>query len=202
MEILIATNNQDKIREITRVFQLPGVNLHTLADFPDFPAVEEDGNTLTENALKKARMLADYTGFATIADDTGLEVAALGGLPGVRSSRYAGEKATYAQNVAQLIRTMRDIPVSARQARFRCIAVFYHPTLTLIEEGQIEGMILDEPRGTGGFGYDPVFLIPSLGKTFAELDLRTKNSISHRGQAFSRLAQKLERHLNAFNFKD
>lgn len=192
MDILIATNNRDKIREIKQVFLLPEVVWHTLDEFPDSPIVVEDGNTLFENAFKKAYMTAEFTGLPTIADDTGLEVDALNGRPGVFSARFAGENATYTQNVAKLLEVMQTVPDSERQAHFRCVAVYYRPGLTLSEEGRIDGIILRQVRGTGGFGYDPVFYIPETGRTFAEMDLSEKNSISHRGQAFARLAKKLQ----------
>ncbi|MCK9560131.1 MAG: RdgB/HAM1 family non-canonical purine NTP pyrophosphatase [Candidatus Marinimicrobia bacterium] len=192
MDILIATNNRDKIREIKRVFVLPEVVWHTLDEFPNSPVVVEDGNTLFENALKKAYMVAEFAGLPTIADDTGLEVDALNGQPGVFSARFAGENATYAQNVNKLLEVMQTVPDSQRQAHFRCIAVYYRPDLTLSEEGRIDGIILRQARGKGGFGYDPVFFLPEIGRTFAEMDLSEKNLISHRGQAFARLAQKLK----------
>lgn len=192
MDILIATNNRDKVREIKRVFDIPGVVLHTLDEFPDCPKVVEDGNTLLENALKKASMVAEFTGLPTIADDTGLEVEALNGQPGVFSARFAGEEATYAQNVAKLLAVMQAVPDADRQAHFRCVAVYFRPDLTVSEEGRIDGMILRERRGEGGFGYDPIFFVPEAGLTFAEMPLSDKNAISHRGQAFARLAAKLK----------
>jgi len=192
MDILIATNNRDKISEIKEVFLLPGLVWHILDEFPNCPRVVEDGNTLFENALKKALMIAEFTGLPTIADDTGLEVDALNGQPGVFSARFAGEGATYAQNVAKLLEVMQGVPDSQRQAHFRCVAVYYRPDLTVSAEGRIDGIILRQVRGKGGFGYDPVFWVPKLGRTFAEMDLNEKNAISHRGQAFARLAQKLK----------
>lgn len=192
MNILIATNNRDKVREIKQAFQMPALIIHTLDEFPDCPQVVEDGNTLFENALKKASMVAKFTGLPTIADDTGLEVDALDGQPGVYSARFAGEQATYAQNVAKLLEVMQSIPDSERQAHFRCVAVYYRPDLMVTEEGRIDGIILRNVRGNGGFGYDPVFYVPSIDRTFAEMDLAAKNAISHRGQAFRRLSATLK----------
>jgi len=192
MNILIATNNRDKVREIKQAFQMPALIIHMLDEFPDCPQVVEDGNTLFENALKKASMVAKFTGLPTIADDTGLEVDALDGQPGVYSARFAGEQATYAQNVAKLLEVMQSIPDSERQAHFRCVAVYYRPDLMVTEEGRIDGIILRNVRGKGGFGYDPVFYVPSIGRTFAEMDLAAKNAISHRGQAFRRLSATLK----------
>ncbi len=192
-KILISSNNPDKIKEIRAIFRLPGVELLTLADFPDAPEVIEDGNTLSENALKKASMLNEFSGLPTIADDTGLEVNGLNGQPGVYSARYAGENASYADNVQKLIREIQNVPEERRSARFRTVAVFYHPEIVLRAEGTIEGQILTEQRGQNGFGYDPIFYVPAYRKTLAELSPREKNAISHRGQAFTRLYQSLRK---------
>jgi len=191
MKLLISSNNQDKIREIRSIFQLPGVELITLESFPDAPIVEEDGNTLLENALKKASMLSKFTGLPTISDDTGLEVDALNGRPGVYSARFAGENASYDDNVEKMLREMQSVPEKDRTARFRTVAVFYHPDLTIHEEGVLEGYILSLRRGRGGFGYDPIFYVPGKNKTLAEMSHDEKNAISHRGQAFSRLYKSL-----------
>ncbi len=195
VKILISSNNQDKIKEIRNIFQLPGIELIALDKFPNAPEVIEDGNTLYDNALKKASMLAEFTGLPTISDDTGLEVDALGGKPGVYSSRFAGENASYDDNVKKLIREIMPFPEEKRTARFRTVAVFYQTDMVIVEEGVIEGTILTERRGSGGFGYDPIFYIPEKGKTFAELYHNEKNAISHRGQAFSRLYTSLQRQL-------
>lgn len=192
-KILISSNNPDKIKEIRAIFRLPGVELLTLADFPGAPEVIEDGNTLSENALKKASMLNEFSGLPTIADDTGLEVDGLNGQPGVYSARYAGENASYADNVQKLIREIQIVPEERRSARFRTVAVFYHPEIVLRAEGTIEGQILTEQRGQNGFGYDPIFYVPAYRKTLAELSPREKNAISHRGQAFTRLYQSLRK---------
>lgn len=193
MKLLISSNNQDKIKEIKSIFQLPGVELLTLADFPGAPDVVEDGNTLYENALKKASMLCEFSGLPTIADDTGLEVDSLGGHPGVYSARYAGENASYNDNIEKLIREIQKVPENRRTARFRTVAVFYHPELILRAEGTIEGYILSKRRGSNGFGYDPIFFVPTRNKTLAEMSAAEKNAISHRGQAFSRLYQLLQK---------
>jgi len=192
VKILISSNNRDKIREIRNIFELPRVQLITLDAYPGAPEVIEDGNTLYENALKKAMMLTEFTGLPTISDDTGLEVDALGGRPGVYSSRYAGENASYDDNVEKLIREIGAFPAEKRTARFRTVAVFYHPDRVISEEGTVEGLILTERRGAGGFGYDPIFYIPEKGKTFAELTTGEKNAISHRGKAFTRLCTSLQ----------
>lgn len=193
MKLLISSNNQDKIKEIKSIFQLPGVELLTLADFPGAPDVVEDGNTLYENALKKASMLCEFSGLPTIADDTGLEVDSLGGHPGVYSARYAGKNASYNDNIEKLIREIQKVPENRRTARFRTVAVFYHPELILRAEGTIEGYILSKRRGSNGFGYDPIFFVPTRNKTLAEMSAAEKNAISHRGQAFSHLYQLLQK---------
>jgi len=195
MKILISSNNQDKINEIRAIFQLPDVDLVTLDSFPNAPDVVEDGNTLYENALKKASMLYEFSGLPTISDDTGLEVDALNGRPGVYSARFAGENASYDDNVEKMIREMQSVPEKDRTARFRTVAVFYHPDLIVHEEGVIEGTILSERHGNGGFGYDPIFYIHEKNKTLADMSHDEKNAISHRGQAFSRLYKSLIKQL-------
>ncbi len=187
--VVLATRNRDKLREIARLLDPKQFELLTLDDFDDFPEVEEDGTTLEENALKKAREVAAATGLLTVADDTGLEVDALGGQPGVYSSRYAGEKAMYADNVQKLLRELRGVPQEKRTARFRCVAAIVDGSRQVTVEGVCEGLILEEPRGEGGFGYDPVFYVPELGKTFAEMDTEEKNAVSHRGKAFRKAAE-------------
>jgi len=164
MDILISSNNKDKIKEIKKIFDNPNVNLITLNKFPEFPEVIEDGNTLYENALKKAKVLFELTGIPTIADDTGLEVDALDGAPGVYSARFAGEDVTYDENVTKLLSVMENVEIEKRTARFRTVAVFYSDNLVFHETGAIEGKILRERQGVGGFGYDPVFYVENLRK--------------------------------------
>lgn len=192
MDILIASSNKDKIREIRLILQLPDVNLRTLDEFPGAPEVTEDGNTLYENALKKASVLAEFTGLPTISDDTALEVDALNGRPGIFSARYAGQKATYKDNVEKMIKDLSAVPEKDRKARFRTVAVFYHPEIVVSEEGIVEGVILTECHGKGGFGYDPIFFVPEKGKTYAEMSSDEKNSISHRGKAFRKLHKSIK----------
>lgn len=195
MKILIASHNQDKVQEIRNIFKLPELQFTTVAELAGAPRIIEDGNTLFENALKKASMLSEFSGLPTIADDTGLEVDALGGKPGLFASRYAGEGATYDDNIDKLIREISQFPASQRTARFRTVAVFFHPQLMIAEEGQLEGTILTRRRGTGGFGYDPIFFLSQKGKTLAELTPAEKNALSHRGQAFRRLYQAVQQKL-------
>jgi len=195
MKLLISSNNQDKIKEIRAIFRIPGVELCTLDSVPGAPEVVEDGNTLYDNAFKKASMLQQFSGMPTLADDTGLEVDALDGRPGVYSARFAGENASYDDNVEKLIQSLRHVPLEKRTARFRTVAVFVHPDMTCYEEGVLDGIILTEGRGRRGFGYDPVFYIPAKGKTLAEMTPAEKNAVSHRGQAFMRLCNLLSKQL-------
>jgi XTP/dITP diphosphohydrolase len=185
--LVLATANPDKVVEIGTIL---GPSVILLPRPESVGEVDETGETLLDNARLKARALADATGMAAVADDTGLEVDALGGAPGVRSSRYAGESVTYADNVAKLLRDLDAVP-APRTARFRTVAlVAWEDGTETVVEGVVEGTIADSPRGEGGFGYDPVFL-PSegQGRTFAEMPLREKNLISHRGRAFRLLAE-------------
>jgi XTP/dITP diphosphohydrolase len=187
---VLATANPDKTREIIEL--LPSLQL--LPRPQSIPEVEETGGTLTENALLKARALVAATGQAAVADDTGLEVAALGGAPGVYSSRFAGEHASYADNVAKLVADLRDVPTGQRQARFRTVAVAVWPDgRQEIAEGIVDGVIATAPRGDNGFGYDPVFVpTDGDGRTMAEMTPAEKNAISHRGRAFTMLATQLQ----------
>ena len=184
MELLVATGNQGKLREIRRLCAEHGIEVLGLEDFPGAPEVVEDGATFAENARKKALGLARFSGRPTLADDSGLVVAALSGAPGVRSARYAGESADDAANNRKLLAALAEVPAGARQGAFCCVMALCAPDGTCrLFEGRLEGMLLDAPRGSGGFGYDPLFLVPEYGKTLAELPLEVKNRISHRGQA-------------------
>ena len=190
--LVLATQNQDKVKELSRILKSRDWELLSLRDFASDLEIEEDGDTLFENALIKARTTFQITKLPSVADDTGLEVDALDGAPGVRSSRFAGVKAGYQDNVTKLLRVMEGIPEDKRTASFRCVAAFADGLAERTVEGVCKGMILDEQRGKKGFGYDPVFYIPDLGKTFAELEPAEKNNISHRGIAFRKMAEFLE----------
>ncbi len=187
MNILISSKNKDKIKEIKKIFDNKSVNLLTLDAYIDAPEVVEDGNSLLENAYKKAKILYEFTGIPAIADDTGLEVDALKGAPGIYSARYAGENATYDDNVNKLLCEMKDVPAEKRTARFKTVAVYYSDAIDFYEEGAVEGKILTRRSGTGGFGYDPVFYVEALNKSFANMTNDEKNEISHRGIAFKKL---------------
>jgi non-canonical purine NTP pyrophosphatase (RdgB/HAM1 family) len=157
-----------------------------------WPEIVESGNTYLENALLKARTLARFSGKAVIADDSGIEIDALGGAPGVRSARFAGPEATDEQNNRWMEELLREVPAEQRTARYRCVAVFVTPQgKEIVAEGTCEGRIALSPRGTGGFGYDPWFLPAGQDQTFGELPAELKHGISHRGEALRALASKL-----------
>lgn len=188
--LVCATANPHKADEIRAILG-DGVELLPRPD--DVPDVVEDGETLRDNARLKARALCAATGVAAVADDTGLEVDALDGAPGVHSGRFAGEQATYAENVAKLLAALRDRPGAPRTARFRTVALVAYPDGSeLVADGVMEGTIVDTPRGETGFGYDPVF-VPDDGdgRTLAEMSPAEKNAVSHRGRAFRALAARL-----------
>jgi XTP/dITP diphosphohydrolase len=197
--ILVATTNPGKVREL-RALLGTEVEWKSLTDFPGIGEVKEDGATFAENARKKALGYAKATGLWTLADDSGLVVDALGGAPGVNSARFSGERAKGAdrkvvdrRNMEKLLSLLQDVPIEKRTARFVCCLCLANPEEVLIEtRGTLEGVITQEPAGTGGFGYDPVFLVPQFGKTVAELDEKEKNAISHRGNAMRRLKSLLD----------
>jgi XTP/dITP diphosphohydrolase len=191
--IVIATRNPGKIREIRHILGHLPAQWKTLDEFPDLPDCEETGDTFAQNARAKALYYAEATGHLALADDSGLEVDALGGRPGVRSARYGGAHRDDAANNARLIGELAGVPAERRTARFRCAAALADKGLVLAEaEGSVEGRIIDEPRGHNGFGYDPHFLLPDRGLTTAELDTAEKSRISHRGKALRVLAARLE----------
>ena len=159
------------------------LQLKCLNDYSNYPHVIEDGKTFEENARKKARAYFEYSGISTFADDSGLVVPALNGEPGVLSARYAGNNATYADNNRLLIRKIADLPEEQREGKFICTICYIDVNHEELITGTSDGIILDELRGHGGFGYDPLFYVPALGKTFAELSMEEKNRISHRGRA-------------------
>ena len=196
MKLVLATFNRDKARELLALLDLPGLELASLSDVRGATSPEETGPTLLENAVLKAEAALKLTGLPAIADDTGLEVDALNGAPGVHAARFAGPSATYADNVRLLLERMEGVPRELRSARFRTVCVSVFPNGSRLEaEGLVAGRITDSPRGAQGFGYDPVFEVPELGRTFAEMTTEEKNTISHRARAARALAEKLRRHL-------
>lgn len=192
-EIVLATRNRHKGAELVSLLSGLEVRIRTLADFPAAPEVEEDGVTCEANAIKKATEVARMTGLTAVADDTGLEVDALGGRPGVYAARYAGERATYQDNCRKLLRELAGVPQARRTARFLTVAAIASPGGEVqVVRGTLDGLIADESRGEQGFGYDPVFFVPEIGKTLAELTPEEKNRISHRAKAFLKLREMLQ----------
>ena len=193
MKLVLATANPDKAREITEVLRDAGLTIELLPRPDDVDEVDETGDTLEANARLKAVALCDATGLPALADDTGLEVDALGGAPGVRSARFAGDDATYADNVNKLLDVLREVSPADRTARFATVAIARFPGGGEIAAiGTVEGTIATDARGAGGFGYDPVFT-PSEGdgRTFAEMSAAEKHAVSHRGRAFRTLVDGL-----------
>jgi XTP/dITP diphosphohydrolase len=185
--IVLATNNQHKIREIKDILSGPDIKILTLKDFPGFPLVEETGKTLKENAILKALAIYRFTRIPSVADDSGLKVDILNGAPGVLSSRFAGEHCSYEDNNRKLLQLMKEVPWEKRGARFVClVALVKNPSHMTTVKGEVKGIISLKPKGENGFGYDPVFYLPRLDKTFAQLPLGEKNKISHRARAFAR----------------
>ena len=197
-EILLATRNPDKVRELAALLGELGIRIRTLADFPTAPEVEEDGSTCEANALKKAKETASSTGLPSVADDTGLEVDALGGRPGVFAARYAGEGATYEDNCRKLLKELDGVPPASRTARFVTVAALAMPSgEAQVATGTLVGVIAEAYAGSQGFGYDPVFFVPELGRTLAELTAEEKNRISHRAKAFAGLRAILKDKIDA-----
>lgn len=192
MQIVIASRNQGKIREIRGALDLPGVELLTCEDLGDWPEPEETGSTFEENALIKASALMERFGLAALADDSGLSVDHLDGRPGVHSSRYAGPEGDAERNMTRLLSELEGVPDAQRGARFVCVVALVYPTgESLLARGTCEGRILSERRGSGGFGYDPVFLPSGSDRSMAELTLDEKNLISHRGKALAAMRDQL-----------
>ncbi|MBC8377248.1 MAG: RdgB/HAM1 family non-canonical purine NTP pyrophosphatase [FCB group bacterium] len=198
MKLLIATQNKHKVEELTLLMQAYAVEVVSLLEYPEIGEIVEDGDTLQANALIKARAGFAHCGIPTIADDTGLAVDALDGAPGVYAARYAGENVTYDDNVQKMLDEMSEVPQDQRQAQFQTAAVFYDGTETVTAMGEVPGMITTERRGDSGFGYDPIFYIPEKQKTYAQMDLKEKNNLSHRKRAFAKLIDQLSQTHRAF----
>jgi XTP/dITP diphosphohydrolase len=188
-QILIATRNKGKVKEIRDLVEDLPVQFRSMADFPDIPDVEEDGLTFEENALKKARTLSRETGLITLADDSGLCVDALDGRPGVLSARYGGQDSSDEEKCRRMLQEIDGVPDELRTARFVCVmALVDTKGMERTFEGVCEGKIIHELRGSEGFGYDPIFLYEEAGRTFAEMDRAAKNRVSHRGKALKQVA--------------
>ncbi len=191
-ELLVASGNKGKLREFGELLRGVVDTILSPADFPELPDVVEDGATFEENAIKKALSAARCTGRPVLADDSGLCVDYLGGRPGVFSARFAGEGATDADNNALLLRELAGVPAEKRGAAFHCVIALCLPDGTRRTfDGALSGVILEAPRGEGGFGYDPLFMVPEYGQTFSELPMEIKNAISHRGRAMQMLKEAL-----------
>ena len=195
MQIVLATHNRGKMKEMSSILAHLPVTLLTLDDFPQIGEIPETGETLKENAFIKAETVHQKTGLPALADDTGLEVDALDGAPGVHSSRYDGETATFEDNCRKMLQEMDGIPTEERTARFHTVIAFVSDSGNEWTEGMVEGRILEKKQGDGGFGYDPLFYYPPLKKTFAELNSEQKNNISHRGKALRNFCQILEKRI-------
>lgn len=199
--VIVATRNKGKVLEFTHALAPYGLEVRSMYDYPDLPEVVEDGSTFAENAFKKAKTVADALGVPVLADDSGLCVDRLDGAPGVYSARYAGEQATDADNNAKLLDALAELQLGEdteqpllSTARFVCSLALYDPATgeTLTAEGTVEGWITSQPSGSKGFGYDPLFYVPSEDKTMADLTMEQKHSISHRGAALRSLVAQLE----------
>ncbi len=185
MELVIATRNEKKEKEIKKLLKDSGPSITSLKNYPQLSEIKEDGKTFRDNAVKKAELTATFTDKWTLADDSGLEVDVLDGRPGVYSARFAGEQQDDQANIRKLLRLMKNVPREKRQARFKCFVAISRPGGEVIKvvSGVCEGLISFEQRGKFGFGYDPVFIIPAYNKTFAELGPAIKDRISHRSKA-------------------
>ena len=189
--IVVGTRNKGKLAELESLLADVSIRAVSLAQFPEAPDIEEDGDTFEANAAKKATVLAQTIGEWVVADDSGLEVDALDGRPGIYSARYAGEPTDDKANVSKLLGELKGVPTSQRTARFRCVIALASPEeLLLTVTGACEGVILEERRGHGGFGYDPVFFYEPFGESFAELTQSQKNQVSHRGRALVELKRR------------
>ena len=185
LEILIATNNLGKVKEIKDILDSPEIKILTMKDFPPLPKIEEDGKTYQENAFKKASKISEYTGKICLADDSGLEIDYLKGKPGIYSSRWGNSDE---ERINKVLKLLKNVPKNKRSAKFVCVVVLVFPSgkIYMVKE-ECKGSITFNPKGEHGFGYDPIFLVPEYDKTFAELGDKIKNRISHRGKAMRRM---------------
>jgi XTP/dITP diphosphohydrolase len=194
IELLVATTNRGKFAEVESSLRFLPLKILPLWSLGNFPVVIEDGASYEENALKKAKALAEYSGYLTLADDSGLEVDALNGAPGIYSARYSGEEGNDQKNNEKLLASLKEVPEEKRTARFVCVLALCNSSRMKewIVRESCEGRIALNPKGQNGFGYDPLFLYSLMGKTFGEIDRETKATVSHRGKALKKLAQILQ----------
>ena len=193
-KLLLATTNQGKVREIKKLLRGLGFKIESLAEYPELGIFKEKGQTFEENSQGKSLFYSRKYPGLVLAEDSGLEVEALNGQPGVRSARFAGPQASDNQNISKLLRLLRNVPTGKRRARFVCVATLAQNGRVIKSfKGQVRGKITAAPQGRGGFGYDPVFYYPPLKKTFAQLTAEEKNTISHRGRALRKLRKFLEK---------
>jgi XTP/dITP diphosphohydrolase len=195
MQIVIATHNKNKFKELYLGLSSLNVDLLSLDDFPEIGEIVEDGETLEDNALIKARTVHKLSSLPAISDDTGLAVDALNGEPGVYSARYAGENCTYLENVNKMLSEMKNIPQNKRTATFSTVMAYVDDKRELTAEGIVKGVITDKIKGIGGFGYDSIFYVHNKGKTFSEMTIKEKNLVSHRSKAIEALKAKLATYL-------
>ncbi len=195
-KILIATGNKGKFREFKRLFSNTGIEITSLADFPKIDKIEETGKDFIENAMLKAKYVAKAFQVVTLGEDSGLVVPALNGRPGIYSARYAGEGASDKDNIKKLIEEISNLPEEKRDAYYKAVIVVYRPDDKWISaEGTCHGKIITSPRGSEGFGYDPIFYLPELNKTMAEISPKEKDRYSHRGEAVRKIIPRLKRFL-------
>jgi len=195
-ELLVATRNKKKFLEIKDLLKDLPLKITSLFDYPDCPEIIEDGKTFHANAVKKAITIARHTGKLIMGEDSGLEVKALENQPGVYSARFSGEGATDKKNNAKLLKLLKGVPLSKRQARYRCcVAVADGSGVIEVVSGSCSGLIAESLKGMNGFGYDPLFLIPRFGKTFGELDASVKAKMSHRSRALKKFRRVIEKYL-------
>ena len=194
MEIILATHNLDKCKELQASFNDTNIKVYTLKDFPEIDDIIEDGDTLEANAFIKSRTVFNKTGIPTISDDTGLFISALNGEPGIFSARYSGENCSYIDNVNKVLTEMNNIDISLREATFKTVVTYVSKDLELVAEGSVKGIITKKPKGNKGFGYDPIFYVSELQKTFAEMDINEKQKISHRAKSINNLQKLFSKH--------
>lgn len=187
MKLLVATKNKGKIKEIADILADLGIEVESLLDYPEIPDVVEDGKTFEENAIKKAKTISEHFRQIVLADDSGFEVDALGGEPGVYSARYAGPNATGTDLCEKVLVNLKNVPLMERTCRFRCVIALVDGENVVTVDGSVEGRVTDAIQGEGGFGYDPIFFYEEKGCTFAQMTRDEKNKVSHRGRALDQI---------------